>query len=74
MESLMIPSSLTLSDLERSKSRSLLFQSLISRKGAKLGHMLLYNVNRKQHIEIPMAKSDLTLGDLERPKSRVLGY
>ncbi len=41
MPSLITPSRLTLSDLERSKSRSLRFQSLISRKGAELGPMLL---------------------------------
>ncbi len=34
----MTPSHLTLSDRERSKSRSLKFQKLISRKGAELGH------------------------------------
>ena len=34
---------LTLGDLGRSKSRSLRFQSLISRNGAKLGPMLLIN-------------------------------
>ncbi len=49
----MAPSDLTWSDLERSKSMSHRFQvkvkvthtsqSLISREGAKLGHMLLIN-------------------------------
>ncbi len=36
----MTPSHLTLSDLERSNSRSLRFQSCVSYKGAELGHML----------------------------------
>ncbi len=44
MGSPMTPSHLTLGDLERSKSRSLKFSSLVSRKGAKLGPMLLLNV------------------------------
>ncbi len=34
-------SDLTLDDLKRSKSRALRFQNVISRKGAKLGPMLL---------------------------------
>ncbi len=38
-------SHLTLSDLKRSNSRSLIFWSLISCKGAELGHMLLLNIN-----------------------------
>ena len=41
MASLMTPSLLTLSDIERSKAMSLRFQSLIYRKGAQLGPMLL---------------------------------
>ena len=39
----------TLSDIERSKSRSLRFRSLISRKRAELRHMLLSSINRN-HI------------------------
>ena len=39
----------TLCDLERLKSRSLRFQSLISRKGVELGHILLLNINRKPY-------------------------
>ena len=38
---------LTLSDLERSTLRSLIFQTLISWKGAELGHTLLLNINSK---------------------------
>ena len=46
-------SHLTLSDLERSNSKSLGFQSLISCKGAELGHMLLLNINRKAYMGSP---------------------
>ncbi len=49
-ESPRVLSHLTLSDLERSKSRSLRFRSLISRKWAMLGHMLLLNLNRKPYM------------------------
>ncbi len=38
MGSPMTLSHLTLSDLERSKSRALKFRKLLSRKGAELGH------------------------------------
>ena len=47
MGNAMTLSQLLLSDLERSKSMSLIFRSIISRKGAELGHMLLLNMNRK---------------------------
>ncbi len=47
MEGPKTPSHLTLSDLERSKSRSLRFRSIISCKGVELGHVLLLKVNRK---------------------------
>ncbi len=57
----MTPSLLTLSDLERSKSRSLRFQSLISRKGVKLGPTLLLTMNRKPYIASPMTSPLLTL-------------
>ncbi len=76
MRSPMTLSHLTLSYLERSNSRSvrLRFRSLISRKGAELGHMLLpvLDINRKQYMGSPMTLSHLTLGDLERPISRSL--
>ena len=49
----MAPSLLTFSDLERSKSRSLRFQTLISRKGAELGPMLLLTINRKPYMASP---------------------
>ncbi len=49
---------LILSDLERSNSRSLRFRSLISCKGAELGHMLLLTLIGKH-----MAASKLLLYD-----------
>ncbi len=67
-------SHLTLSDLERSNSRSLTFQSLISCNGAGLGYMLLLNINRKAYMGSPMTLSHLTLSDLERSKSRSLKF
>ncbi len=53
------PSHLTLSNPERSESRSLILQS----------HILLLSINRKPYIESPMAPSYLTSSDLERSKS-----
>ncbi len=38
-----------LCDRERSTSRSLRFQSLLSWKGAELGHILLLNIHRNMH-------------------------
>ena len=66
MENPLTPSHLTLSDIERSKSRSLRFQSLISCKGAELGHRLLLNINRKAYMGSPMTLSHFTLSDIER--------
>ncbi len=57
MESRMTPSHLTLSDLERSKSGSLTLRSIISCKGADIGHMLLSNINRKTYMGSPMTLS-----------------
>ena len=68
----MAPSDLTLSDLERANSRSIRFQSVISRKGATLGPMLLLTINRKPCMASLMIPSLLTLGDLEMSKSRSL--
>ena len=65
---------LTLSDLERSKSRSLGFKCLISRKGGDLGPMLLLTINRKPYMASPMTLSVLIVSDLERLKSRSLGF
>ncbi len=56
---------LTSSDLERSKSRAVESQSLISRKGANLDPMLLFTINRKPCMVSPMIPSHLTLSDLE---------
>ncbi len=70
MASPMTPSHLTLSDLERSKSRSLRFQSLISRKGAELGPVLLLSIYRKPYVASLLTPSLLTSSDLERSKSR----
>ena len=61
-------SHLTLSDLERSISRSHRFQRLISRKAAQLGHMILLNTNRKSYMGSLKPSSHLTLSDLERSK------
>ena len=67
-------SHLTLSDLERSKSRALRFESLICHKGAELGRMLLLIITRKAYMGSPMASSLLTLSDPGRSKSRSLGF
>ena len=64
-------SNFTLSDLERSKSRLLKFQSLTSHKGALLGPILLLNINRKPYTGNLMTPSYLTLSDLERS---IAGY
>ncbi len=47
------------SHLERSKSRSPRFRSLLSRKGAELGHKLL-TINRKPYMGSSMTPSHLT--------------
>ncbi len=67
-------SHLTLSDLERSNSRSLKFRSPISCKGAELGHMLLLNINRKAYMGSQMTLSHLILSDLKRSSSRSLRF
>ncbi len=70
MTSPMTSSHLTLSDLERSNSRSLIYQSLISCTGAELGPMLLLNINRKAYMGSQITSSHLTFSDLERSNSR----
>ncbi len=65
MASEITSSHLTLSDPERSNSRSLIFRSLISCKGAELGHMLLLNTNRKAYMGSQMTLSHLTMSDLK---------
>ncbi len=54
------PLDLTVSDLERLSSRSIRFQSLMSRKG-ELGHMLLLNINNKPYMRRPMTQSHVTV-------------
>ncbi len=61
----MTPSHLTLSDLERSKSRSLRFRSILTHKGAELGHILLLNINRKAYMGSALAQLHLTLVTLK---------
>ena len=70
----MAPSDLTLSDLERSYSRSIRFQSGIPCKGAKLGPKLILTINRKPYMASPMTSSVLTLSDLERLNSRSIRF
>ncbi len=53
-------SHLTLSDIERSKSRSLRFRSVVSCKGVELGHMLPLSINRKAYMGNQMTLSHLT--------------
>ena len=55
MESPMTLSHMTLSDIERSSSRSLRFRSVTSRKGAELDNMLLLFIDGKGHTDSPMA-------------------
>ena len=50
MDSPVTSSRMTLSYFERTNSRSLTFQSLISRKGAELDHMLLLDINGKAYM------------------------
>ncbi len=74
MGCLIAPLDLTLSNIERSKSKSLRLQSFISRKGAQLGHMLLLNTNGKPYMGSPIALSYLTFSDLEMSNSRSLRF
>ncbi len=60
----MTSSYLTLSKLERSKSRSLRFRSFVSYKRAVLGHILLLNINRKAYMGSPLVIT-FGLSDLE---------
>ena len=64
----MTPLGLTLSDPERSKSRSPRFVRPLYHKGAQLGTMLLLNINRIAYMGSPMAPSHLR--DLERLNTR----
>ena len=64
MGSPMTLSFLTLADLERSKLRSLGYQSLISRKRAELGPVLPLTINGKPYMASQMTPSHWTLSDL----------
>ena len=68
------PLHLTMSDLERSYSRSTYFRVLISLKRTELAHILPLYTIRKPYMSSSMALLHLTLGDLERPKSRSLRF
>ncbi len=70
----MTPSHLTLSDLERSKSRPLRFRRTISRKGVELGNMLPLNINRKAFMGSPFGAISVYFSDLERSVSRSLRF
>ncbi len=59
MGSLTVPLDLTLGDLERSKSRPLSLRSLISRKGAELGQILILKANSKPWNSICAIRLDL---------------
>ncbi len=82
MGSLTAPLDLTLSDLERSNSRSPTFQfkvkvtqilkPYISRRSS--GPMLPLTINRKPYMASPMTPWHLTLSDPERSKSRSLTF
>ncbi len=61
MVSSMTISHLTLSDLERSMSKSVRFRSIIPRKGAGLDNILPLNTNRKAYMWSPIVRSQLTL-------------
>ncbi len=52
MGSPMTLSHLTLSVPERSKSRSHIFRSMLSGKGAELGYMVLLNINKKAYMGV----------------------
>ncbi len=57
-----------LSGIESRMPKSLRFLKAYIPKGAKIGHMLLLNSNRKTYIGDPMTLSHLTLNDIERSK------
>ncbi len=56
---------LTLSFVQRSKSRSLRFRSNISRKGAEVDRGLQLNINRKAYMGSPLLQLRLTLVTLK---------
>ncbi len=71
----MTPSRLTLSDLERPRSRSLRFRSFVSCIGAELGQMLLLNIIKKAYREsVSVSVIIFEFSDLERSMSRPLKF
>ncbi len=74
MGSPMAPSNVTLIGLDRSKSMSLRFRSLISHRTVELGHSLPLYINRKPNMGSQMVPSHLMFSELERSKSRSLRF
>ena len=66
----MVTFNLTLRDLERSYSRSQIFQCPICRYWMDLGLRLLLNTNRNSYMTFKMVTFNSTLCDLERSNSR----
>ena len=58
-----------LSDLDVDLSRSLIFRSHVTRKGAELGNIFLLNTYKKSYIGNPFAPLDLALDHLGRSRS-----
>ncbi len=58
---------LALCDLERLKSRSPRFQSIISHQGTELGHVLLLHIKRKAYMPGPLIWLHLTRVTLKGP-------
>ena len=68
-------SHLTLSELERSKSRSLRFQNITSRKGADLGRMLLCYMHQSESMYAEsIGAITFDFSDPERLMSRSLRF
>ena len=66
----MAPLALTWNDLERSKSRSSIFQRAATWKRLQTGPNLLLVMDRKSCMGFQLAPLLLTWSDLERSKSR----
>ena len=64
------PLALTWNDLERSKSRSHIFQTAVSWKRWQIQPNLLLLMDRKSNVSFHLAPLALTWNDLERSKSR----
>ena len=74
MMSQMTPSYLTFSDIERLKSRTLRFRSLISCKGAEVGHVLLLKYKQESIYGESIDAITLDLSDLETLMPRLLAF